>query len=901
MAQGSYQTIMNLLIVDSVNLIKYVREFVSGLTTADGLLSAAFELVMTEASKYASDSLIFAKDEEVSDTDRKLADELLKGAEEAGFVVISDKSIIRSLADQADSVTVLTSDNRMLSIIDDHVSVDLLTSDQADGTEAVLVTKENTDEICGFPPEKIPLFNALKPFTGENTAKALLRDYSTLDEITQDADSFAVPRTAEIIRKRHDEIESRLYSFTQAFKASSEDSDGVLTDEETEALLKKAENNDEKVRILRSAISSGSQDDSRNYKFISTLQELNAAAESLTAEGYAGFELFSDEGDICAASFSDGSSSYCLDLRKNVSSDDADQIDHTDMILKISEMIKGLHAGHVILSFSDIKNTLHLLGQAAALPSEIPEAESENSFKNDTTDKEITSRQQAFNWLIDTILSLSEDKPEDTFFDCSLAAYIIDPLNGAKGYPLEQISADYLDEKMPDYKALYGKRSLAEVMEADKKSFLSYACRCAETLCRLVSPLTDHLKQIDGFKLYSSLELPLVFCLYSMEREGIAIDAGALKQYGTDITAGIGDIENRIYEAAGEKFNINSPKQLGIILFEKLGLPGAKKTKSGYSTDAKVLDKLAEDYPFVRDILEYRQLTKLKSTYADGLFTCIASDHRIHTTFQQTVTATGRLSSTDPNLQNIPVRMELGRQIRRVFYPREGCVFLDADYSQIELRVLAHMSGDESLIEAYRENKDIHRSTASKVFHVPFDEVTPQQRRNAKAVNFGIVYGISSFGLGNNLDISRKEAQQYIDEYFKAYPKLHEYLDGLVASGREGYAETLFHRRRPLPELSSGNYMTRQFGERVAMNAPIQGTAADIIKIAMLNVYRRLDRENLRSRLLLQVHDELLVETYKDEIEQVKTILSEEMHHAADLSVPLEIEMEQGSTWYEAK
>ena len=417
-----------------------------------------------------------------------------------------------------------------------------------------------------------------------------------------------------------------------------------------------------------------------------------------------------------------------------------------------------------------------------------------------------------------------------------------------------------------------------------------------------MAPLTERLKEEGMWDIYREIELPLAFVLDSMEKTGMKVKGEELKAYGEKLTGRIRDLEQEIYRQAGEEFNINSPKQLGVILFEKLGLKGGKKTKTGYSTAADILEKLAEDQPVVKDILEYRTLTKLKSTYADGLFSQIASDGRIHSTFNQTITATGRISSTEPNLQNIPVRMELGRLIRKVFVPEEGCVFLDADYSQIELRVLAHMSQDEKLIQAYREAQDIHRLTASEVFHVPFEEVTPLQRRNAKAVNFGIVYGISSFGLSQDLSITRKEAQEYIDKYFQTYPKIKEYLDGLVAKGkRDGFVTTMYGRRRPIPELSSGNFMTRSFGERVAMNSPIQGTAADIIKIAMNRVYRRLKKEGLKSRLVLQVHDELLIESRKDELEQVSAILREEMTGAASLAVDLVIDMHEGASWYEAK
>ena len=414
--------------------------------------------------------------------------------------------------------------------------------------------------------------------------------------------------------------------------------------------------------------------------------------------------------------------------------------------------------------------------------------------------------------------------------------------------------------------------------------------------------LEEKLKENGMWDLFQEIEMPLVYTLYDMEKAGIKADGEALKQYGEQLSGRIKELETTIYDLAGETFNINSPKQLGVILFEKLQLPYGKKTKTGYSTAADVLEKLAPEAPIVSHILEYRQLAKLKSTYADGLAGYIAADGRIHSKFHQTITATGRISSTEPNLQNIPIRMELGRMIRKVFIPEDGFVFVDADYSQIELRVLAHISGDERLIEAYREAQDIHRITASQVFHVPFDEVTPLQRRNAKAVNFGIVYGISSFGLSQDLSISRKEAAEYIEKYFETYPGIKQFLDQSVADAKEkGYVTTLFGRRRPVPELSSSNFMQRSFGERVAMNSPIQGTAADIIKIAMIRVNERLKAEHFRSRLILQVHDELLVEAAKEELDMVKQILAEEMHGAANLKVCLEIDMHTGENWYEAK
>ena len=402
-------------------------------------------------------------------------------------------------------------------------------------------------------------------------------------------------------------------------------------------------------------------------------------------------------------------------------------------------------------------------------------------------------------------------------------------------------------------------------------------------------------------RLYADIEMPLAFVLHDMEKEGIRASKETLESISADLEKDILKLEQEIYADAGEEFNIDSPKQLGVILFEKMGLPGGKKTKSGYSTAADVLEKLAEDQPIVAKILGYRSVYKLKNTYTDALADYIDDSGRIHSTFNQTVTATGRLSSADPNLQNIPIRTERGRELRRVFIPREGWSFTDADYSQIELRILASLSGDEKLIKAFLEGQDIHASTAAHVFHVDYDEVTPQMRRNAKAVNFGIVYGISSFGLSENLSISRAEAKEYIDQYFETFPRVKAYLDELVASAKQsGAAVTYFGRRRPIPELKESNFMRRQFGERVAMNMPVQGTAADIMKIAMVRVHEMLKESGLQSRLILQIHDELLIETAPGEEEQVERILKEGMMGAASLAVPLTVDVNRGRDFYDA-
>lgn len=487
----------------------------------------------------------------------------------------------------------------------------------------------------------------------------------------------------------------------------------------------------------------------------------------------------------------------------------------------------------------------------------------------------------------------------EKLFDLSIGAYLVNPLKDH--YPYEDIAKEYLDQLIPGRAELFGKDPLEKAKE-NGEVFAKWACYQAYVAAAALEPVLAKLREMEMEHLFRDIEMPLVYTLRDMERAGISVEAEALKTYGDQLAGRIRELETAIYEQAGETFNINSPKQLGVILFEKMQLPGGKKTKTGYSTAADVLEKLAPEHPIVASILEYRTLAKLKSTYADGLAGFIGPDGRIHSTFNQTITATGRISSTEPNLQNIPVRMELGRLIRKVFVPKPGCVFVDADYSQIELRVLAHLSRDERLIQAYRDAEDIHRITASQVFHIPFDEVTPLQRRNAKAVNFGIVYGISSFGLSQDLSISRKEASEYIEKYFETYPGIKSFLDGLVENAKKnGYVTTLYGRRRPMPELKSSNFMQRSFGERVAMNAPIQGTAADIIKIAMIHVSERLKKEQLKSRLILQVHDELLIEAEESELEQVKTILREEMQGAAELSVRLEIDMHTGKNWYEAK
>ena len=486
-------------------------------------------------------------------------------------------------------------------------------------------------------------------------------------------------------------------------------------------------------------------------------------------------------------------------------------------------------------------------------------------------------------------------------WDVSLLMYLIDPVNN--NYGLDHLAMEYAKSLYPSDEAFYGKgRQKKHMTDIPLDEMVQHQALAIHILVESFDALMANIKDLNLEALYQNIELPLLTVLYRIEARGIKVDGDQLKSYGKRLSEQIDQLETTIHQQAGETFNIASPKQLGVILFEKLQLPFAKKTKTGYSTNADILEKLKPYHPIVEDVLTYRQLTKLKSTYADGLFEYIQEDGRIHSTFNQKVTSTGRISSTEPNLQNIPVRLPLGREIRKVFIPKEGHVFVDADYSQIELRLLAHLSGDETFIKAFREDLDIHAMTASQVFHVPFEEVSDLERRNAKAVNFGIVYGISAFGLSQDLNISVKEASDYIDQYFGKYPKVKTFLDQSIEQAKEqGYVTTMYDRIRPIPELKSSNFMQRSFGERVAMNTPIQGSAADVIKIAMIQVEDRLEREGLKSQLILQIHDELIIECPEEEANYVMNLLKEEMENAVSISVPLTVDAHQGASWYEAK
>lgn len=786
-------------------------------------------------------------------------------------------------AEEGWDVTIVSGDRDLLQLASDRIRI-YLPKTKKTGTEVEIYDALSFTETYGVTPKEFIDVKALwgdtadnipgVPGIGEKTAFALIARYHSIENAHEHAAELKPPRAAKNIVEYYDQalLSKDLATIRTDAKMAYDPNNAALSDFRTPEAYEMCRRLGFRKFLSEFETTEKSGDAQEDFSSAfdqksgaDLIKQLDFSAPALgvaslsTADGLVGIAV-SDGGNVCF--FAKEALSAQSGLK--------------EQLLRAADRSR--------LCFFDMKPALSWL-----LYDEAPE-ESEN----------ISRMRQEESGLFS--YCFREEIRSEELFDAVLAAYLLDPLLSA--YPADRIADQYLtDYRVPTYEELFGKARPERVFsDPTIPEVCGFACRMAQVALLAADPMTKAVSDAGMLSLYETMELPLCFCLTAMEHAGIYADRDALGRYGSELSDEVKKVEQHIYDEAPEPFNLNSPKQLGHVLFDEMHLPVLKKTKTGYSTSADVLEKLAPEYPIVADILTYRQLAKLKSTYADGLFDCIASDGRIHTTFQQTVTATGRLSSTDPNLQNIPIRMEQGRKIRKVFLPREGWIFVDADYSQIELRVLAHLSGDENLISAFRSHQDIHRSTAALVFHKSFDEVTPQERRSAKAVNFGIVYGISAFGLSEDLHISRSLAQQYIDDYYVAYPKLKVYLDGLIKNAKEtGASYTMYGRRRPIPELSSGEYMKRSFGERVAMNSPVQGTAADIIKIAMLRVFRRLKQEKMRSELLLQVHDELLIEAPEEEEEKVFEILHEEMEHAAELAVDLEIDVHSGLTWYDAK
>lgn len=830
--------------------------------------------------------------EEYKGTRKPMADELrqqvplIKEMLKAMGITIVEKEgyeaddILGTLSVKAEKegmdVAVISGDRDLLQLATEHVMIRIPKTKKT-GTEIENYLADDVVEKYGVTPKEFIDVKALQgdtadnipgvPGIGEKTAGALIAKYHSIEAVHEDAPNVKPPRASKNIVEFWDqavmskELATIITDAPVDYEFKDAQIDGIdsLYTEEAFMMCKRLEF---KNLLPRFDVQAPKNNVEENFKVISDKKSLDDIIKRASKKDVA-FSIIpgkpgGEDTDGQLSLFEQNDTNDYIALVLVFSEEDIYFIKTGKEITSdyLNKQLEALDANTWISP--DLKKNLHLMKAGGFTPDE-----------------------------------------RKKYFDMTVAAYLLNPLLG--DYPYDGVAKDYLSIVLSSKKDYLGKLTCEQMIKEDEKKVVDYACYEAYVAWKSKEILESNLKEKGMYELYENIEMPLVFVLYDMEKEGIRADGDKLKEYSRELAVSINKIEKRIYEEAGEEFNINSPKQLGVVLFEKLQLPNEKKTKTGYSTSAEVLDKLAPDHPIVADVLEYRQLSKLKSTYADGLINFIEQDGKIHTTFNQTITATGRLSSTDPNLQNIPIRIELGKLIRKVFLPEQGHLFVDSDYSQIELRVLAHLSDDEKLIAAFKNGQDIHRSTASLVFDTPFDEVTDIQRRNAKAVNFGIVYGISAFGLANDLNIGRKEAQAYIDSYFEKYPKIKAFLDKTVSEAKEkGYIKTMFGRIRPIPELSSSNFMQRQFGERVAMNSPIQGTAADIIKIAMIRVHDRLLKENLKSKLILQVHDELLIETAEDEKEYVIELLEEEMHKAADLKVSMEVGTECGYDWYDA-
>ncbi|MCI5586470.1 MAG: DNA polymerase I [Lachnospiraceae bacterium] len=848
--------------------------------------------------------------------------------------------ILGTLAKKAESegmeVTLLSGDRDLLQLASENIKISIPKTKKGGSEVEEYHTKEVIEKYSITPAQVVDMKGLMGdsadnipgvPGVGEKTALKILAAFPTVDEAYEHIEEVEPKRARELLRANKDlaflskklatiKTDCELdFDFEQAKLGN------LFTPEafewikrlELKSLIKKFD-----TETISTAVE---QPD--DFKFLESKKEIDLFVKELISSkpDIVGISFWGDEWSNSGVEIkkskkkSGGQLSFVFDEKStDVSIDESEESENEYLFLGLSlsyddngkvktvsiiktedtdgdyliDIYKKIAKKVKYTALMDWKNMMHLTAPIKRLTPQ-SDAPSQMAFE----DGDIESTHKLF----------------ESIKDINIAAYLMNPLKDT--YMVDDIARDYLGITIPSYAERFQKKRLADIVneieegtedtELLKKNLLEYTSDLAYVSCLACSKLIEELKENGMYSLYVDIEMPTAYYLYQMEREGVRADKEELAAMSKLLDEKILALETDIYDLAGEEFNINSPKQLGVILFEKMKLPFAKKTKTGYSTSADILEKLRGEDPIIPKILEYRQVTKLKSTYADGLAIYIESDNRIHGKFNQTITATGRISSTEPNLQNIPIRMELGRKLRKVFKPKEGYIFLDADYSQIELRVLAHMSGDEELREAYIEGQDIHRSTAAKVFHTPFEEVTPTQRRNAKAVNFGIVYGISAFGLSQDIGVSRKEADEIIKQYFATYPAIKSFLDGMVSQAKEkGYSETLFGRKRPVPEIKSSNFMQKSFGERIAMNSPIQGTAADIIKIAMIRVAERIRKEKLKSRIVLQVHDELLVETLESEKEEVEKILVEEMQGAVELSIPLIAEVEEGSDWYEA-
>ncbi|TCK98203.1 DNA polymerase I [Natranaerovirga hydrolytica] len=759
-------------------------------------------------------------------------------------------------------VSVLSGDRDLLQLATDQVKIripktkkggteieDYFQSDVIEKYEVTPLEYIDVKGLMGDPSDNIPGV----PSIGEKTATKLIKEYKTIENAFEHIDDVKPQRAATNLKEYYEQaiLSKALATIKVDCDIDIDFEDTKINDMFNENTYKQFKELEFKRLLTRFEFEKGDSHsylEEVNFTTIDAKDGFNALKETLSQKEVLSLTLIGEE-DLLGISFSyEAKNGFFV-----TSSDEITTPMLTDFVMDILS-----NANHRIV-VHDFKKQLRLI---------------DSKVRFDTS----------------------------YLFDTHIAAYLCNP--SKETYHYDELADEFLDIDIPSEEELFGKgKSKIKLNTLDIEALTTYACYQSNVFYNAYEVLKKKLESEKMTELFYDIEMPLIEVLYEMEQNGIKVDKDALKVYSYQLTKRITELEKEIFELAGVTFNINSPKQLGEILFEKLQLPVVKKTKTGYSTAQDVLEKLVDEHPIIHLLTEYRQLTKLKSTYADGLVDYInESDHRIHSQFNQTITSTGRISSTEPNLQNIPIKLELGRAIRKVFVPEASHCFVDADYSQIELRLLAHLSHDEKLIEAYQNDQDIHRLTASQVFDTPFEEVTSLQRGNAKAVNFGIVYGISAYGLSQDLNISRKQAEEYIDEYFDKYPSVKIFLENCVRLAKSrGFAVTMFGRRRQIPELKAKNFMQRSFGERIAMNSPIQGSAADVIKIAMIKVYKALKEKQLKSKLILQVHDELLIETHKDEVEQVKEILENEMAKAVEISVPLDIDINVGATWYDTK
>ena len=775
------------------------------------------------------------------------ADDLLgtlsKKAEEAGYetvVVSGDRDLLQLASDTLKIRIPKTKGGKTET--EDYFAADVVEKYGVTPTEFIEVKA-----LMGDASDNIPGV----PSIGEKTAVKIIQEYKTVENAIAHAQDVKPPRASKNLIEFTEQARMSRFLVEIERNAPVEldvENMGTIGSTISQQAYDILKNLELKTIINRFTVEGTdekkTEEKKKNYRLISSKFDMAETVEKIENDKTFSFCLFEEDGFFAAAL-------YSLSLEAVVIKNDESTV--------MSALKRIFENGEISKVGSDIKRELKILER--------------NSIK------------------------ISGD-----ILDLALGCYVLNPTKDT--YNFDDISSEFLGENVPSEEEVLGKgkskKPYSSLSESEMSEFFG---KQAEIIFN-ARPVIEEKIELNGqHELLYNIEMPLMFVLDDMENAGIKVDRKHLESFGKELEGEIEKITGEIYAEAGEEFNINSPKQLGVILFEKMGLKGSKKTKTGYSTNAEVLEKLKFEAPVVEKILLYRQLAKLKSTYADGLMAVLdKKTDRIYSTFNQTVTATGRISSTEPNLQNIPVRLELGRELRKVFIPQEDYVFVDADYSQIELRVLAHMADDENLINAFKSGQDIHRQTAARVLGIPFEDVTPLQRSQAKAINFGIVYGMSAFSLAQDLGITKKAAEEYIKNYFGKYPNVKKYLDKAVEDAKQnGYVSTIFNRRRAMPELTSSNFNMRSFGERVAMNMPIQGSAADIIKIAMINVNNALKEGGYKSRLILQVHDELLIETHKDEEEQVKKLLKDNMEHAVSLNVPLDVDVHSGKSWYEAK